>query len=222
MGWVGVFRYFANAFEAPVPTPETSIFKVEEPEPIPSPPAPPEYSMDDKIFTPPQVDENNPEAFDPEGVYTVTGFLNPGEQWSEGFSILQYVVKYPEIESMTPLGLFIYNKKLDVDCDDEDFGKLEPPTGVLFVNNTKRETDEQIGFDIPRFNISEGMIKFSTVEQNGVSFNFDGEFLVKGNFYTLDPKAKVLEGTVTRIENGKKVAETKVSFTWSIDLTCVC
>gem|GEM_PF-1439100 len=200
VGWVGVFRFFANVFETPRPISEIYGRQIEPPTAPTLPPDLPAVSMDDKIFTPPQVDENNSEAFDPEGIYTVKGFTNPG---------------FSDVES-----ILISNKKLDVDCDDAEFGKLVEPSGFVLFTNPKSGVESTL--DIEALRISDGGLTFETDPRDGVRYSFAGEFLVRGNFYTLDPDTKVLRGTLAKFKDGKRVAETEVSFTWSIDLTCVC
>jgi len=158
--------------------------------------------MTDEFFTPPQVDEDNPDAFDPEGIYTVTKITKPG---------------FRDFDSIV-----INNKELNVDCDHADFGRLVKPNGLIFFRKPFSSLDGGSGTDIHDILISDGTIKFRTEPENGIRYEFVGEFLVKGNFYALDPDFTVLEGTLTKLVNDKQVAETRASFTWSIDLTCVC
>ena len=146
--------------------------------------------MTSEFFTPPSVDENNPDAFDPEGIYEP--------------------VEVSEIK-----GFSIENKILDVDCDAYNFGDSTIPK--LFVVT---KDDKVLDADVLR--LGNGRLEFETENSGGVRYEFKGDFLVKGNFYTLDPKKKVVSGTLTKLFEGKKVSETELSFTWSIDLSCVC
>lgn len=193
LGWVGVYEFFASDSQTPA---RTSIRKhssiVQD--------SPEFISIDDKSFTPPQVDETNPAAFDPEGIYTGPAKLSPSFDF------------FPTI--------LINNKKLDVDCDHESFGSLIKPTGIFFAGT--EDDPDAVQFKIETLRISSGILSFRTERIESTAFGFEGKFLVKGNFYTLDPKKKVLKGTLKRFEDGKQVAETDISFTWSIDLTCVC
>ncbi len=57
---------------------------------------------------------------------------------------------------------------------------------------------------------------FTTVTRNGVSYSFSGRFLKGGNFAARwsgddDP---VLEGTLTKFREGKKLAEAKLKFSY--------
>lgn len=198
LAWVGVFRFFhgylaADNSQAIAPVAERQISEA---------PAEPLLSMDDPSFTPPQVDETNPEAFDPEGVYTVDGDLSPA---------------FREFELFT-----INNKKLDVECDAKDFGSLIAPTGSVIETAAGSTASAGRSLKFQRIEIANTKIYFATEAVNGSRYEFEGNYLVNGNFYTLDPDAKVLRGTLSKFQDGRKVAETEVSFTWSIDLTCVC
>ena len=55
---------------------------------------------------------------------------------------------------------------------------------------------------------------FTTVALKGVSYSFSGKFLKGGNFAAtaLNDEVPVMEGTLTRYSNGKKVAEAKLKF----------
>jgi len=159
-------------------------------------------SINDKGFTPPQVDEDNPNAFDPEGIYSIVNKTK---------NVL------PEIDSF-----MIDNKMLSVDCDDERFGSLVKATGgakLLDPASTKEEYEFK---NFSHLKISRNTISFELEAGSNVRYEFSGAFNVKGNFYTLDPNKDVVTGTLTKFVGDKKVSEAEVSFTWSIDLTCVC
>ena len=55
---------------------------------------------------------------------------------------------------------------------------------------------------------------FTTVALKGVSYSFSGRFLKGGNFAAtaLNDEVPVMEGTITRYRDGKKVAEAKLKF----------
>ena len=55
---------------------------------------------------------------------------------------------------------------------------------------------------------------FTTVALKGVSYSFSGKFLKGGNFAAtaLNDEVPVMEGTITRYRDGKKVAEAKLKF----------
>jgi hypothetical protein len=144
---------------------------------------------EDKL-TSPKVDETNAAEFDPEGFYY---FL---DEPPKGFE---------DLENFT-----INNKNLKGDVHSRDYGKLVPPSG--YIQTGKK-------FEFSKISIGDGNIFFETKEVTGINYEFNGKFLVKGNFYTLDEDAKVLEGVLTKRQNGKIVAESNVTFGWFIDLT---
>lgn len=55
---------------------------------------------------------------------------------------------------------------------------------------------------------------FTTVALKGVSYSFSGRFLKGGNFAAsaLNDEVPVMDGTLTRYRDGKKVAEAKLKF----------
>ena len=55
---------------------------------------------------------------------------------------------------------------------------------------------------------------FTTVALKGVSYSFSGRFLKGGNFAAtaLNDEVPVMEGTIIRYRDGKKVAEAKLTF----------
>ena len=141
-------------------------------------------------FTPPQVDEDNPDAFDPEGIYEAS-------------------------ENDLIKGFEIKNKNLQYDCDDARFGTLTDPK--LFVTDKN-----EIVYRASVLTIENAELSFVTETLNETKYVFNGDFLVKGNFYTLDPDKKVVKGKLIKFVDGKKVSEADTSFIWSIDLDCVC
>lgn len=55
---------------------------------------------------------------------------------------------------------------------------------------------------------------FTTLALKGVSYSFSGKFLKGGNFAAtaLNDEVPVMEGTITKYRDGKKVAEAKLKF----------
>ena len=70
--------------------------------------------------------------------------------------------------------------------------------------------------------IKNGKLKIVTESFKDISYEFTGEFLVKGNFYTLDPEAKVLKGELVKKQNGKIIAQSQIVFGWGIEFDCSC
>ena len=62
--------------------------------------------------------------------------------------------------------------------------------------------------------VKQNDFNFTTVTRGGVSYSFAGKFLKGGNFAAtaLNDEVPVMEGTLTRYSNGKKVAEAKLKF----------
>jgi hypothetical protein len=58
---------------------------------------------------------------------------------------------------------------------------------------------------------------FTTAQVNGISYTFSGRFLKDGVFRAtlpLDEETPVLEGTLTKLKGGQKVAEAELKFTY--------
>ncbi|MEZ5307373.1 MAG: hypothetical protein R2684_09535 [Pyrinomonadaceae bacterium] len=153
--------------------------------------------MDSEIFTPPQVDENNPAEFDPEGDYFPVGLPK-------------------ELDDFDYLA--IRNKNFDVACGNPNFGSRVAPTGFVAVGEGKHER-ANIATSLE---IQDGRISFDSAGSKGRRYHFEGRFLIEGNFYTLDPDRDVIRGTLTVTEADGRKFETHVSFNWSIDLKQRC
>lgn len=146
---------------------------------------------EDKL-TSPHADENNSDYFDPEGYYFFDGF-------PKGFEDFLYIK--------------ISNKNFDVAKTDEHYGDLVSLNGFVILDGKNR--DKQIRF--AEINVADGKLHFVTEAENGIKYEFNGEFLVKGNFYTLDENAKVLSGTLIKKSDDKIVAKNKLAFNWTLE-----
>jgi len=65
-------------------------------------------------------------------------------------------------------------------------------------------------------NVKRDNFTFTTMTLRGVSYSFSGRFL-KGGVYAsgiLDDETPVLEGTLTKFRDGKKIAEAKLKFVY--------
>ncbi len=195
LGWVAVFGFFSGT--GPINTTENGLATDIEFARVVEQPAIP-VSMDSEIFTPPSVDENNPNEFDPEGTYST------------------------DADSDLDFSFVISNKNLEVACDEKGFGDLVKPSGFVYEGNLEKLTDGSAQFEFSTLQIEKDKIRFRTEEKNGVSYEFSGEFLVTGNFYTLDPDAKVLKGELVKKKNGETLESRTFVFNWSLDLDCVC
>ncbi len=189
VAWVGVYQFFLgnNEVENIQYCPVTN-FDINNPESV----LPLNYEEDQ--LTSPKVDETNSAYFDPEGYYY---FLDDAPKGFEDFKQFN-----------------INNKNFDVNPKDRNYGELITPNGSMILINDKSQ-GTYIRFE--NLEISNGKIRFHAEGKNGISYEFNGEFPVKGNFYTLDENAKVLEGVLTKKEYGKTIAESRVNFGWGID-----
>ena len=119
----------------------------------------------------------------------------------------------------------INNKNFEVDSDDKRFGDLIPPQGTILLEDTDKGSQDSCDMhdylDIQNLKIENGKLNFITKKKNGITFEFKGEFLVKGNFYTLDVDAKVLKGILVKKKNRKIIAKETLTFGWDNSETCL-
>ena len=83
-----------------------------------------------------------------------------------------------------------------------------PAAGVQLIDGTTYRYKTLI--------VKQHNFTFTTVALKGVSYSFSGKFL-KGGVYSsgiLDDETPVLEGTLTKFRNGKKLAEAKLKFVY--------
>lgn len=83
-----------------------------------------------------------------------------------------------------------------------------PGAGVDLTNGTKLR--------FRTLSVSRERFVFSTVALRGVSYSFSGRFLKGGIFAAanLDDQTPVLEGVLTKLRNGKKIAEAPLKFVY--------
>ena len=83
-----------------------------------------------------------------------------------------------------------------------------PPTG-LQTNNGKT-------YRFKTLTVKRDNFTFTTVTVGGVSYSFAGKFLKGGNFAasSLGDEGPVLEGTLTKFRDAKKLAEAKLKFSY--------
>jgi hypothetical protein len=78
------------------------------------------------------------------------------------------------------------------------------------------ETNKAKRYSFKTLNVKRENFTFTTVTVGGIYYSFAGKFL-KGGVYVsgiLDDETPVLEGTLTRFRDGKKVAEAKLQFVY--------
>ena len=83
-----------------------------------------------------------------------------------------------------------------------------PPTGL--------QTNDGKTYRFKTLTVKRDNFTFTTIVLRGVSYSFAGKFL-KGGVYAagdLDSETPVLEGTLTKFRDGKKVAEANLKFVY--------
>lgn len=150
--------------------------------------------FEEEKLTSPKTNESNTAYFDPEGSYYLLDEAPKGFEDFKQFNI--------------------NNKKLDVDPRDKSYGDVVAPTGSILL---LKDNNQGSLVRFKNLEISDGKLMFEAQSNNGVSYEFDGEFAVKGNFYTLDQDAEVVKGVLIRKENGETVAESRVDFGWELN-----
>jgi hypothetical protein len=83
-----------------------------------------------------------------------------------------------------------------------------PSPGVQINNGTT--------YRFKTLTVKQNDFNFTTVARGGVSYTFSGKFLKGGNFAATwsGDEEPVLEGTLTKFRNGKKLAEAKLKFSY--------
>jgi len=83
-----------------------------------------------------------------------------------------------------------------------------PPTGL--------QTNDGKTYRFKTLTVKRDNFTFTTATVGGVSYSFTGKFLKGGNFAAtwLGDESPVLEGTLTKFRAGKKLAESKLKFSY--------
>ncbi len=191
--WVGVYQYFVgtNAVQ-PHTCFLTKTVKMENADSskfdIGNPESVLPINFEEDKLTSPHVDEDNAAMFDAEGYY---------------FVLDSDAKKVGDFEGFT-----INNKNFKVSANDKNYGNAVAPSGYVSADKDYKFTKVSIG---------NGKIEFETEPINGVKYIFSGKFLVEGNFYTLDENAKVVTGTLTKIDGDAATSSKAVTFGWSLE-----
>ncbi len=201
LAWVGIYQFFSGVFETRPATLNVSPkidFDINNPESV----LPIDFE-EDKLSDPKE-DEDNPKFFDPEGRYY----------------LLEESKKFKDFYIFT-----IHNKNFEVAPDDKRYGEFVLPQGTIFLEDKDKGVNDNCDmhdpFAIPKIDIENGKINFTTKKRDGTTYEFKGEFIVKGNFYTLELDEKVLKGILTKKKNGKTVAQEELTFGWDNSETCL-
>jgi hypothetical protein len=193
LAWVGIYQFFVggstenNVETCGVQPVEEIKFDINNPESV----LPIDFE-EDKLSDPKE-DENNPKYFDPEGNYFI---IDQTAKTAIEFKNISYIK--------------IENKNFHVDAKDTRFGDLIAPKGSIVLDD-----DKQI--ELEKIYIVDGKVLLESKVLDGIKYEFVGEFLIKGNFYTLDENTEVLEGTLTKKSNGEVIATGNVTFGWTLE-----
>ena len=116
-----------------------------------------------------------------------------------------------------PDGSFWLHESTPPPNEFSDFGGINlnakrlrrlPSSGLQLNNGTT--------YRFKTLNVKRDNFTFTTISIRGVSYSFAGKFL-KGGVYAsgiLDDETPVLEGTLTKFRDGKKVAEANLKFVY--------
>ena len=112
---------------------------------------------------------------------------------------------------------------------DGAFWLLDQPTefsefGAINLNAKKLrrlpspglQQNDGTNFRYKTLTVKRNNLSFTTVTRRGIYYTFSGRFLKGGVFALteLNDESPILEGTLARYQNGKKVAEAKLRFTY--------
>lgn len=118
------------------------------------------------------------------------------------------------------------NSKFD---PDGAFWLLDQPTefsefGAINLNAKKLrrlpspglQQNDGTNFRFKTLTVKRTNLSFTTITRRGIYYTFSGRFLKGGVFALteLNDESPILEGTLARYQNGKKVAEAKLRFTY--------
>ena len=188
LAWVGAYQYFTQKTLGDEVRPAVTENLVRNNFDINNPESVLPINFEAEKLSDPKQDENNADYFDPEGTY---------------FSITKLPEELRRFEAFV-----INNKTLEYDDKGSYEVKEIAPEGYVYSNGK---------YQFESVTIADGKISFRTKEDSGVIYKFEGEFLVGGNFYTLDPNAEVVRGTLERHFDNEKIVVHNVMFGWMID-----
>ncbi|MFL6211095.1 MAG: hypothetical protein ACJ74W_19760 [Pyrinomonadaceae bacterium] len=155
-----------------------------KPAPTTPPPAAPAAAPPS---APPAAESNGPDTFDAgEGFYLFDGKPPTGFEGFEGFEFMEVVLRLSADKSHVVLAAG-YNPKAQVDFKGGRTFKAQP------------------------VHFNEDQVSFETQSIRGVSYQFDGRFIKGLNDEHQFVDAR-LKGRITKLVNGKKVAEAQMSF----------
>ncbi|HEU0253054.1 MAG TPA: hypothetical protein VFR12_08450 [Pyrinomonadaceae bacterium] len=106
---------------------------------------------------------------------------------------------------------------LDQPTEFSEFGAINlnakklrrlPPAGL--------QRNDGANYRFKTLTVKRNNLTFTTVTRSGIYYTFSGRFLKGGVFAMteLNDESPILEGTLTRYRDGKKVAEAKLRFTY--------
>lgn len=135
-------------------------------------------------------EQNTPWEFDGEGEYYMVDAL------PKGFK------DFVEISIST--------RNYETESEDFPYGMPIPPEG--YVQTTGK-------YKIIRINIANKEVALETETKKGISYKFVGK-LLEGKYDKVLDETVWMEGRLTKMQGGKKIAESKVRF--ALDQSCSC
>jgi hypothetical protein len=181
IGFFNVGQYFQSVFSTKEQKVETVVpVKIEE---ITYPPDVIEHANAPVFEQTDAADseENIEHEFDATGDYLINGDLPKGFE------------DFGELSITT-------NDYENVSEENDYKGNPIPPEGFVFVKKK---------YKFARINIASKQIAFQTETKKGISYKFIGEF-IDDHDYSGEEGYADLEGHLTKMRNGKKIAESKV------------
>ena len=144
----------------------------------------------------PKEDETNEAMFDPAGYYYF-------DEEPANFDDFYYIV--------------INNSNIHDPVEPSGKNHTSKLSGFVLLQNA-----EKVDYlDFESIKIEDGKLSFATKVREGISYTFEGVFLIKGNFYTLDPDQKLLKGNLFKNRNRQTVAFINTTFKWNLDIGCL-
>jgi len=138
--------------------------------------------------------------------YVVTGTFPASKENTEAeieaegdYYIIDDLPKgFKEFDSLT-----IITRDFTKEQSSESYDTQIPPKGYVLANKE---------FNFTRINIANKQIAFETETKKGISYKFAGEFIDEDQQGYEHTMYVVLRGRLTKMRDGKKIAESKVSF----------
>jgi hypothetical protein len=132
------------------------------------------------------------------------------------FTLAITTIAYPQNRSsrFDPDGAFWL---LDQPTEFSEFGAINLNAKKLRrLPSPGLQQNDGTNFRYKTLTVKRNNLSFTTITRRGIYYTFSGRFLKGGVFALteLNDESPILEGTLARYQNGKKVAEAKLRFTY--------